>query len=80
MMKKWPNFCNIWNLLANLERSVSAKYVEVAWHGAISIKISLSLFTPTYFAVATSRSELKPTRTFTVMHEKFSPWIHMVLE
>ena len=40
---------------------------------AISIKISLSLFTPTYFAVAASHSEFKPTRTFTVMHEKFSP-------
>ena len=40
---------------------------------AISIKISLSLFTPTYFAVAASHSEFKPTRTFTVMYEKFSP-------
>ena len=41
------------------------------WNGAISIKISLiSLFTPTYFAVAASHSELKPTRTFTVMHGK----------
>ena len=40
---------------------------------AISIKISLSLFTPTYFAVAAFHSEFKPTRTFTVMHEKFSP-------
>ena len=29
MMKKWPNFCNIWNLLANLEKSFSGKYVEV---------------------------------------------------
>ena len=35
-----------------------------------TIKISLSLFTPTYFAVAASHSELKPTRTFTVMHGK----------
>ena len=26
---KWPNFCNIWNLLANLEKSFSRKYVEV---------------------------------------------------
>ena len=26
-----------------------------------------------YFAVAVSCSELKPTQTFTVMHEKFSP-------
>ena len=40
---------------------------------AISIKISLSLFTPTYFAVAAFHSEFKPTQTFTVMHEKFSP-------
>ena len=32
----------------------------------------LSLFTPTYFAVAASNSELKPTRTFTIMHEKLS--------
>ena len=40
---------------------------------AIWIKISLSLFTPTYFAVAASHSEFKTTRTFTVMHEKFSP-------
>ena len=29
MMKKWPNFCNIWNLLANLEKRFSGKYVEV---------------------------------------------------
>ena len=42
-------------------------------NGAISIKISLiSLFTPTCLAVAVSHSELKPTRTFTVMCEKFS--------
>ena len=42
-------------------------------NGAISIKISLiSLFAPTYFAVAVSHSELKLTWTFTVMHEKFS--------
>ena len=27
--EKWPNFCNIWNLLANLEKSFSGKYVEV---------------------------------------------------
>ena len=40
---------------------------------AISIKISLSLFTPTYFVVAASDSEFKPTRMVTVMHEKFSP-------
>ena len=40
---------------------------------AISIKISLSLFTPTYFAVAAFHSEFKPTQTFTLMHEKFSP-------
>ena len=31
-----------------------------------TIKISLSLFTPTYFAVAASHSELKPKWTFTV--------------
>ena len=43
-------------------------------NGAISIKISqISLFTPTYFAVAASHFEFKPTRTFTVMHEKFGP-------
>ena len=36
-------------------------------NGAISIKISqISLFTPTYFAVAAYHSEFKPTRTFTV--------------
>ena len=29
MMKKWSNFCNIWNLLANLEKIFSGKYVEV---------------------------------------------------
>ena len=29
MMKKWCNFCNIWNLLANLEKSFSGKYIEV---------------------------------------------------
>ena len=41
---------------------------------ALSIKISLkTLFTSTYFAVAVSCAELKPTQTFTVMHEKFSP-------
>ena len=40
---------------------------------AISMKISLSLFTPTYFAVAAFHSEFKPTQTFTVIHEKFSP-------
>ena len=40
----------------------------------------LSLFTPTYFAVAVSPSGLKPTLTFTVMHEAFSPGSHMVLE
>ena len=40
---------------------------------AISIKISLSLFTPTYFAVAAFHSEFKSTQTFTVMHKKFSP-------
>ena len=51
------------------------------WNGAISIKIYLiSLFTPTYFAVATSCSELKLTQTFTVMHGKFSPWSHMVMK
>ena len=32
-----------------------------------------SLFTPTYFAVAAFHSEFKPTQTFTLMHEKFSP-------
>ena len=43
-------------------------------NGAISIKIPLiSLFTPTYFAVAASRSELKPTGAFTLMHEQFGP-------
>ena len=48
---------------------------------ALSIKIYLkTLFTHTYFAVVVSCSELKPTQTFTVMHEKFSPWSHMVLE
>ena len=26
--EKWPNFCNIWNL-ANLEKRLSGKYVEV---------------------------------------------------
>ena len=42
--------------------------------GAISIKIFLTrLFTPTYFAVAVSHSELKLTQTFTVTHEMFSP-------
>ena len=42
--------------------------------GAISIKIFLPrLFTPTYFAVAVSYSELKLTQTFTVTHETFSP-------
>ena len=41
---------------------------------ALSIKVSLkTLFTPEYFAVAVSRSELKPTQTFIVMQEKFSP-------
>ena len=40
---------------------------------AISIKFSLSLFTPTYFVVAASHSEFKPTRMVTVMHEKVSP-------
>ena len=40
---------------------------------AILIKIYLSLFSPTYFAVAAFHSKLKPKRTFTVMHEKFSP-------
>ena len=41
---------------------------------AISIKISqVSSFTSTYFAVAASHSELKPTRAYTAMHEKFSP-------
>ena len=40
---------------------------------AILIKISLNLFTPTYFAVAAFHSEFKPTWTFTVMHKKFSP-------
>ena len=29
MMKKWPNFCNIWNLQANLGKNFSAKYTEV---------------------------------------------------
>ena len=29
MMKKWPNFCNIWNLQANLGKNLSAKYKEV---------------------------------------------------
>ena len=33
----------------------------------------ISLFTPTYFAVAASRSELKPTGAFTLMHEQFGP-------
>ena len=47
---------------------------------AISIKISLGLFTPTYFTVAASHSDFKPTWTFTVMHETFSPRSHMVLE
>ena len=27
--EKWPNFCNIWNLLANLEKRFSGKHVEV---------------------------------------------------
>ena len=34
---------------------------------------SKRLFTPTYFAVAAFHSEFKPTQTFTLMHEKFSP-------
>ena len=34
----------------------------------------ISLFTPTYFAVCASCSELEPTQTFTVMHGKVSPW------
>ena len=44
-------------------------------NGAISIKIYLKFIYSytTYFAVPVSRSELKPTRTFTVMHEKSSP-------
>ena len=29
MMKKGPNFCNIWNLQANLGKNFSAKYIEV---------------------------------------------------
>ena len=29
MMKKWPNFCSIWNLQANLGKNFSAKYIEV---------------------------------------------------
>ena len=40
---------------------------------AISIKISLSLFIPIYFAIAAFHSEFTPTQTFTLMHEKFSP-------
>ena len=50
-------------------------------YGAISMKISLkTLFTPTYLPVAVSCSKRYPTQTFTVVHEKFSPWSHMVLE
>ena len=32
----------------------------------------ISLFTPTYFAVCASCSQLEPTQTFTVMHGKVS--------
>ena len=33
----------------------------------------ISLFTPTYFVVCASCSELEPTQRFTVMHGKVSP-------
>ena len=40
--------------------------------GHFDQNFSTTLFTPTYITVAVSRSELKPTLTFTVMHIKFS--------
>ena len=48
--------------------------------GYFNQNFSNKFISPKYFAVAVSRSELKPTWTFTVMHEKFSPWSNMVLE
>ena len=64
----------------NWSGTIKRRFCEMSYR-ALSIKISQkTLFTTTYFAVAVSCAELKPTQTFTVMHEKFSPLSYMFLK
>ena len=43
-MKKWPNFCNIWNLQANLGKDFSAKHIQVYIYWFFDILIILILW------------------------------------